>query len=76
MSKKAVMPLNEYVSACDKIREKTETTDLIKSGELPEKIDEVYEAGKAQGTSDFWELYQNYGKRTNNRNAFYESGFE
>ncbi len=42
----AVMPLADYKAACDKLREKTETTELIKSGELPQKIDEVYQEGQ------------------------------
>lgn len=49
MSKNAVMPLSDYVVSCDKVREKLGTEDLIKSGELPEKINEVYEAGQASG---------------------------
>lgn len=53
MSKYAVMPLSDYDNACDKIREKTETTGTIVSGEWANKVDEVYEAGveagKAQG---------------------------
>ncbi len=46
MSKNAVMPMEDYVAACDSIREKTKTTEAIKSGEIPEKINEVYETGK------------------------------
>ena len=38
MSKNAIMPLSDYQNACDAIREKTGTTDLIKSGEMAEKI--------------------------------------
>lgn len=53
MSEFAVMPLSDYKSACDKIREKTETTDSIISRDLSNKVDDVYsagvEAGKAQG---------------------------
>lgn len=42
----AIMPLEDYKKTCDKIREKTNTEDLIKSGDLTEKIDEVFEVGK------------------------------
>lgn len=42
----AVMPMADYKAACDKLREKTETAELIKSGELPQKIDEVYREGQ------------------------------
>lgn len=46
----AVMPLADYDAACDKVREKVDlTTPTIKSGELAEKVDEVYMAG----ASDF-----------------------
>lgn len=46
MSEFAVMPLNDYVDTCDSIREKTHRTDDIKSSELPNKIDAVFNAGK------------------------------
>lgn len=53
MSKNAVMPLKDYVAACDTIRDKTGTTDLIKSGELADKIEDVYNAEweKIKGTA-------------------------
>ena len=54
MTEYAVMPLADYVNSCDKIREKTETTENIKSGEMPGKIDEVYEAGKKAEYDEFW----------------------
>lgn len=52
MNQYAIMPLSDYVGACDSIRSKTGTTEFIKSGELVEKIDDVFEAGKAQGGGD------------------------
>lgn len=65
----AVMPLSDYVDVCDKIRKKTNSTDKIKSGDLANKVTEVYEAGKASGGGDsyydeFWDDYQAYGNRT------------
>ena len=42
----AVMPLDDYKRTCDTIREKTKSTNLIKSGEMPEGINAVYEAGQ------------------------------
>ena len=42
----AVMPMADYKAACDKVREKTNTTEIIKSGEMAEKVDEVYKAGQ------------------------------
>ncbi len=47
MNNYAVMPKTDYINACDVIREKTETTDNIKSGELGNKINDVYNAGGA-----------------------------
>ncbi len=70
MSDRAVMPLSDYVSACDNIREKTQITEMIKSGELSEKIEEVYEAGKKAEHDNFWDVYQHNGNRTNYPNTY------
>lgn len=76
---RAVMPITDYENTCDKIREKTETTDLIKSGELPEKIEEVYEAGQVTGRKTeydrFWDEYQRNGTRYGYYYAFAGSGW-
>ena len=45
MSNYAVMPLKDYKNICDTIRTKTAITENIMSGEIPEKINAVYEAG-------------------------------
>lgn len=42
----AVMPMADYKNVCDKVREKTNTTEVIKSGEMAEKVEEVYAAGQ------------------------------
>lgn len=76
MSDRAVMPLADYDSACDNIREKTETTEAIKSGELPEKINDVYEAGQAQGEREIWDALTNYNNRTDYEKTFSDSGYE
>ena len=34
MSDRAIMPFADYKAACDAIREKTDSTDLIKSGDM------------------------------------------
>lgn len=47
----AVMPIADYVGACDSIREKTGKTDPIKSGELAEQVGKIYESGKEEGQS-------------------------
>ena len=42
----AVMPLTDYVAACDAVREKTGSADTIKSGEMPDKINDVFKSGQ------------------------------
>ena len=59
----AVMPFIDYVEACDAIRMKIDETDVIKSGELPQKIDKVYEAGLQAAKDRYWDELQDYGKR-------------
>lgn len=73
---RAVMPITDYENTCDKIREKTETTDLIKSGELPEKIEAVYENGKADKEREMWGYILNYGTKADLNKAFCDTGFE
>ena len=75
MSKNAVMPLEDYVAACDTIREKTGTTDLIKSGELPDKVDAVYEAGKNAEWNEFWDNFQQNNARRDYSMAFSGGGW-
>lgn len=76
MSKNAVMPLSDYKNACDAIREKTGSTDLIKSGDMAEKImgisgggddgsyNEGFEDGKKAEYDVFWDIFQQNGERT------------
>ncbi|MBR2885549.1 MAG: hypothetical protein IKB93_12320 [Clostridia bacterium] len=70
MSNHAVMPLKDYVDVCEKIRERTGSIDVIKSREMANGVNEVYEAGKKAEYDKFWDDYQNYGKRTNYKHAF------
>lgn len=42
----AVMPLAHYKETCDVIRKKTGSTNTIKSGEMPDKINDVFRAGQ------------------------------
>ena len=46
MTDYAVMPKADYVAACDAIREKTGDTEVIKSGEIANKINDVYSVGQ------------------------------
>ena len=66
----AVMPLTDYSNICDKVREKTATTENIKSAELSEKIEKVYEAGQQAEYDKFWDTYQQNGERYNYSGAF------
>lgn len=62
MSEHAVMPMAHYEATCDTIQEKTGAeSNHIKSGELPTKINEVYEKGKQDGVDEFWDKFQNNG---------------
>lgn len=70
MSQYAVMPIADYTAACDTIREKTGSTEVIKSGEMPSAIDEVYAAGEQSEYDISWDACQNFGKRTD-----YQYGF-
>lgn len=45
----AVMPKEDYEHACDVLREYTGEGEPIKSGDLEENIDKVYDAGSAAG---------------------------
>ena len=70
MSKKAVMPLTDYENACEIIREKTGIDALIKSGELTDKINKVFEQGKKTEYDRFWDTLQENGNRTSYECAF------
>lgn len=70
MSKRAVMPLTDYENACEKIREKTGTADLIKSGDLSKKIDDVFEKGKQSNYDFLWDTLQDNGNRKSYNNTF------
>ena len=76
MSENAVMPLDDYINACDVIREKTGESDLIKSGEMAEKINNVFESGKQAKNEAFWDAYQSQGNRRKYANAFFGSGWD
>ena len=76
MSRPAIIPLEDYKDGCDAIREKVGTADTIKSGELRKKVYDVYEAGKKAEYDRFWDLFQNYGKRTRYDYAFYQQNWK
>lgn len=63
MSNYAVMPITDYSDTCDAIREKIGSSEVIKSGDMSNKISEVYEAGKTAEYDRFWDDMQEMGKR-------------
>ena len=52
MNKYAVMPKEDYVAICDAIRDKKETSETFKSGNLPREIGKVYDKGYNEGFVD------------------------
>ena len=72
MSNFAVMPISDYENTCNAIREKTGSTEPIKSGDMAAKIPEVYNKGKADENKEFWDTFQDNGARTKYAYAFYE----
>ncbi len=72
MSNYAVMPLTDYKNICDAIREKTATSENIKSGDIPDKISDIYEAGKSSvGDSAEYFIRSYINKRNLQSNFLY-----
>lgn len=59
-----------YQAIAAKVRELKGTEETMLPSEMPDKIAEVFEAGKTKEWSDFWDVYQGNGNRTNYRFAF------
>lgn len=70
----AVMLIQHYDGMCEKIRELTGLADVVKSGELSDKVTEVYEKGKLDRWEEFWvnltEGDYGFAGRTWNKNTF------
>ncbi len=57
--------VNEKMTAiADAIRDKTGETDALSLDDMAEAIPDVYEAGGKSTYDEFWDAYQNNGKRT------------
>lgn len=69
--KYAIMLLSVYKAVCDKIRALLGLTDTITADEIPDKLDEVYEAGKDAEWNKFWDDFQDNGNRRKYGYAFY-----
>jgi hypothetical protein len=65
------MSVNEKMTAiADAIREKTGDTEQLTLDDMATEIPKVYEAGKEQGTDEFWDIVQNFGNRTSYLRTF------
>ena len=64
-----------FKKIADKIREKLNSTALIRPSTFAYAIEDVYKSGKNTRESEFWDEYQQNGERTNYKNAFYGSGW-
>lgn len=50
-------------AVADKLREKTGTLEAIMPEEMPEKVDEVFQAGEKSEYDKFWDTYQENGQK-------------
>lgn len=57
-------------AVADKLREKTGTAEAITPEEMPDKVDEVFEAGEKSEWDRFWDMVQANGTRENYSYAF------
>ena len=65
--------LREYLkSIADAIRTKLGSTDTINAQNFPSKVNEVYDKGRTDEWSDFWDVFQQNGTRTNYNYAFHQ----
>jgi hypothetical protein len=59
----------------DKLREKTGTTETVSLEEMPEKVEEVFDAGVKSEYDRFWDAFQMNGTRRNYPYTFGGSGW-
>ena len=62
-------------AVADAIREKTGETDALGLGEMPGKVEAVFEAGKKSEYDAFWDAYQQNGERVHYGYAFAGNGW-
>ena len=60
-----------YIDIATTIREKIGSEETFKPNEMADKVSEVYDKGRQDEWSDFWDGFQNYGKRTKYGQGFY-----
>ena len=58
------MLLKEYLTnIANAIRSKLGTSDKVNAQDFADKVSEVYDKGRNDEWSDFWDIFQDYGKR-------------
>lgn len=65
----------KMTAIADNIRSKTGGTESLTLDDMASGVNEVYEAGKKAEYDEFWDSYQDYGKRRYYKNAFSGSGW-
>lgn len=60
-----------YKNIASAIREKTNSEETYAPEKMPSGVDEVFEAGKTAEWSDFWDVVQQNGKRTDYSYGFF-----
>ena len=71
------MSFNEKMKAiANNIRAKTGGMQLINLDAMADGINEVYDKGRIDEWSEFWDTFQDYGKRTNYGYAFTDDSGE
>ena len=66
---------DKLIAIGDSIRKSTGKTDTIPLSDMPDEIEQVYDTGRKSQYDEFWDSFQNNGKRTDYRNAFYSTGW-
>lgn len=61
---------NKLTAIGDAIRAKTSKTDLIPLADMPNKVNDVFDAGKKAEHDAFWDEYQRNGDRVGYNSAF------
>jgi hypothetical protein len=64
-----------YKNIANTIREKTGSEDTYTSADMASGVNEVYEAGKQKEWSDFWDIVQKNGTRTDYDMCFYQKNY-
>lgn len=73
--KRTVVYEESLTAIADAIREKTNTDKTYTPGEMPQGVEEAYEAGKKTEYDAFWDAFQNNGKLVDYRGVFGADGW-